>query len=196
MFCCCYVFNFTFICLNILPSTVPQFVYFLVCLCNCAIFNFQLIIAMPLLPSPSPSIPFFYLNRLVRAHHHSLSLQTLLISGKLFSSANRAYPLLTRHSAQPLPHPHSCVKSILALFSLNCFFLLTITTPSWTMFSHTSNPYLCLCCSRPFPRFTKTYKEKPNFLLSLEHSLSKLFTNSKTLLNRQDNPVKYQTSLT
>ena len=49
---------------------------------------------MPLLPSPSPSIPFFYLDRLVRAHHHSLSLQTLLKSGKLFSSANRALSTL------------------------------------------------------------------------------------------------------
>ena len=49
---------------------------------------------MPLLPSPSPYIPFLYLDRLVRAHHHSLSLQTLLKSGKLFSSANRALSTL------------------------------------------------------------------------------------------------------
>ena len=49
---------------------------------------------MPLLPSPLPSIPFFYLDHLVCAHHHSLSPQTLLKSGKLFSSANRALSTL------------------------------------------------------------------------------------------------------
>ena len=49
---------------------------------------------MPLLPTPTVSTPFFYLDRLVRAHHHALSLQNLLKSGKLFSSANRALSIL------------------------------------------------------------------------------------------------------
>ena len=140
---------------------------------------------MPLLPSPSPSIPFFYLDRLVRAHHHSLSLQTLLKSGKLFPLPTAPYPLLTLHSAQPLPHPHSYLKSntsILALFSLNCFFLLTTTTSSWTMLSLTSNLYLSLCCSRPFPRFSKTNREKPNF-----SSESRTFT-LQTLYQLQNFP--------
>ena len=154
---------------------------------------------MPLLPSPSPSIPFFYLDHLVRAHHHSLSLQTLLKSGKLFSSANRALSTLNSTFCPAFASPAllSKIKHFNSGF-IQSQLLFLVDHYHFVLddaLTHLKSLPLSLLLET-LPSVFKNIQRKTNFLRSLEHSLSKLFTYSKTFLNRQDNPTKYQTSLT